>query len=556
MKAPNELRTIDQTAEGLPTVTLGMFVDFLSDYEILAQPKDSRRVFRWLSAFARGEHTPLLPLSGLRNGQILNLCRVDTARRVLDDDKNAFVCALSSDSTISPWMAEYEDRLIVVRQKDTFSYFLFLVQRFFTDVMMWENELDRVVLRRGSLHDLLNVGNSAISDFVLCYDASCNVLAYTERIDPPDDTFRSAIETGCEPYEDALSSQGALPHGISVIDPTEKHPCPRLRYDVRIEEVHFASLVLAGAGKAVSRGTKDLFAELADRVSSLCDSLWRDQVRIDSPHHFFFTRLIEGDAPDEEYIGAHMASTLIPDPAQFKLIVLDLEQSSRSTPLAAVASAAKRINHGDCYCFTHKGNLCVLCYASEGDSQLSHKKSYSDVEQLITKSFDIIGSSSQIFESIADLDLAYRQAVIANNLREIIQEESKNDDFASDSALIPFENCIIYYLIGKTDADERFLSFAFSHTLMQKISAEDETHNTNYLEIFWQYLACERNATAVAERLHLHRNTVLYRIDKIQKRFDLDLSSQDVREKMLVDFKVFFLMQHRSSIQRLFDDTL
>ena len=74
------------------------------------------------------------------------------------------------------------------------------------------------------------------------------------------------------------------------------------------------------------------------------------------------------------------------------------------------------------------------------------------------------------------------------------------------------------------------------------------------MEIFWQYLSCERNATIVAERLHLHRNTVLYRIDKIQKRFDLDLSSQGVREKMLVDFKVFFLMQNRSSLKRLFED--
>ena len=88
---------------------------------------------------------------------------------------------------------------------------------------------------------------------------------------------------------------------------------------------------------------------------------------------------------------------------------------------------------------------------------------------------------------------------------------------------------------------------------MQKISAEDEAHGTNYLDIFWNYLASERNATAVAERLHLHRNTVLYRIDKLQKRFDLDLSSHEVREKMLVDFKVFFLMQNRTSIRRPFE---
>ena len=217
-----------------------------------------------------------------------------------------------------------------------------------------------------------------------------------------------------------------------------------------------------------------------------------------------------------------------------------------------MAAAARRFNHHDCYCFTHKGNLCVLCYAAEGDSQLSHAKTHEDIVQLLYKPHRIVGSASQIFESVTDLDLAYRQAAIAKNLREIVEREGRSGP--EEFALIPFENCLIYYLVVTPDKDERFLSFAFSHTLMQKISAEDAAHDTNYLEIFWQYLSCERNATIVAERLHLHRNTVLYRIDKIQKRFDLDLSSQGVREKMLVDFKVFFLMQNRSSLKRLFED--
>ena len=71
---------------------------------------------------------------------------------------------------------------------------------------------------------------------------------------------------------------------------------------------------------------------------------------------------------------------------------------------------------------------------------------------------------------------------------------------------------------------------------------------------FWFYLYFERNATAVAEHLHLHRNTVLYRMGRIQERFDLDLSQQEVREKMLIDFKVFFLMENHLFMKQVFDD--
>ena len=106
----------------------------------------------------------------------------------------------------------------------------------------------------------------------------------------------------------------------------------------------------------------------------------------------------------------------------------------------------------------------------------------------------------------------------------------------------------------RPEKNERFLQFAFSHTILQKIKAEDVARGTNHFELFWFYLYFERNATAVAEHLHLHRNTVLYRMGRIQERFDLDLSQQEVREKMLIDFKVFFLMENHLFMKQVFDD--
>ena len=41
---------------------------------------------------------------------------------------------------------------------------------------------------------------------------------------------------------------------------------------------------------------------------------------------------------------------------------------------------------------------------------------------------------------------------------------------------------------------------------------------------------------------------------RIQERFDLDLSQQEVREKMLIDFKVFFLMENHLFMKQVFDD--
>lgn len=57
------------------------------------------------------------------------------------------------------------------------------------------------------------------------------------------------------------------------------------------------------------------------------------------------------------------------------------------------------------------------------------------------------------------------------------------------------------------------------------------------------------SAALAGERMHMHRNTAPYRMGKLEKHFDLDLSSPEVREKMLAVYEVFSLMQHHALLR-------
>lgn len=245
MHAASIFKTTGFAPDRLPTVTADMLADFLSGHHVMAFPRASRRVVRWFNAGP--QHDVPLP-AGLRSGQILHVCRMREACRVLEEDGSAFVCALCPDDTLPPWVGAFAERLVVVQQTDTFSYFLFLVQRFFTDVMMWESELDRIVLRKGSRQELLNVGNSGLGDFMLCLDASYNVLAYTKGVEPPDNVYRNAVAAGCQPVgelpsdtvDGERSPAGNHPkilakRAIQLVEATSAHPHPQLRSDVTVE---------------------------------------------------------------------------------------------------------------------------------------------------------------------------------------------------------------------------------------------------------------------------------------------------------------------------------
>ena len=59
-------------------------------------------------------------------------------------------------------------RLLVIRQQDRFSYFIFLVQSYFMRLLLWEGELDRIAATdscRAESADQLHPGNRRSSAF-------------------------------------------------------------------------------------------------------------------------------------------------------------------------------------------------------------------------------------------------------------------------------------------------------------------------------------------------------------------------------------------------------
>lgn len=529
----------------IPSITLNMLVDFLEKYNIVSHPRFSKRVFRWFECpSANGLERP----EGLRDGQILRICPIDEAEDVLRSVSHAFVCAILKPGKKLPgWVSPYTDRLVVIQPADSFMYILFQIQSYFISIALWEDDLSRASVQPDGLGRLLELGEMAIDSFVFCFDATNRVLAASPSIEPPSAELQRSVRARY------------LPKDYAAVDSPE-----RIVHRIRMDGMLFATMVLE-AGAHVKQGTRDLFELLCKHVDDSCKALWRNQLKASSPFHFFFTRLVdrkrrtEREVYTSDEIAIQLDALGIPHEYQLKLILFDVSKPMNpALSFSDLTNAARRINHGDCHCFVYEGNLCLLCYAVAGDSQLSLKKMAESVKRFVGDPFKIPSSASQIFDNIADLDFAYKQAVAARSLRSVLEKEKSSGlQYAkcdmSPYDLIHFDNCVLYYLVGAPERDERFLRFTFSHTLLQKIQDEDEKNGTDNLELIWKYLSCGRNATMVANAMDLHRNTVLYRIEKLEKRFDLDLSIKEARDKMILDYKALILMQSRVSLKQAFE---
>ena len=63
---------------------------------------------------------------------------------------------------------------------------------------------------------------------------------------------------------------------------------------------------------------------------------------------------------------------------------------------------------------------------------------------------------------------------------------------------------------------------------MASLDIADRRGDTEYLKTLDVYLENNCNVTKTAQDLHLHRNTMMYRIERIQEILQMDIKNPDI----------------------------
>lgn len=526
----------------LPRVTMNMLLDFLHSFDVEYYPKDIRRAFHWFGAIISGCVSCSIPPS-VADANILYICSEEDALDLLQRKPQVFAIVLrKEDSEQSVDFKAYLNRIAIIKQAYDLPYYILQFQSYFTGLLVWENELSHIVSKHGTLTEMLDATTMVVDNFMFVSDASLNIIASSSLVNPPDELHRSIISAGRFTLEEIEDKQCRLPENEPYIkEPSELSPTTRLSRPIYLDHIYFGSLSMACCNTPLTEGLKDLFKTLMKYVTPLCAALWRTQVKLDSPHYFFFEKILTNTSLPEDYLQAQTKLVGIDESTEFALAALYMD-STNPARTVQMMRAMSGLNQGNAVCFPYQSNVLALYHSPKGDSALSLKKLALDITERICEPFDAVGGLSDPFANIRDLDLAYKQATLVLSLRKALAIEAfSENDGRPETRCRSFSEAIDYYLVSPGQKDERFLDFCFSNALLTKLHEEDQQNGTRNIVLLWTYLHLGRNVTAVANRLHMHRNTVLYHIEKIQKRFDLDLSSPVELARMMANFRAFFL---------------
>ncbi len=202
------------------------------------------------------------------------------------------------------------------------------------------------------------------------------------------------------------------------------------------------------------------------------------------------------------------------------------------------------------------GHYLFLLQQGMNDASLSNPIIERALKDHVLDEFDVKVSASQTYENLRDTHFAKRECELIFECSSFVDTASLfmgEEDISHN--YYPFEDCILYILLNAESLDCSFKDFCLSHTPISIMLKEDLANGTNKVRILLMYQYYGHHANIVAEKLHMHRNTILYHIDKIQKRFGISLDDSKTMERIMIDAKMAIeqLTCAPSELERLLD---
>ena len=125
-----------------------------------------------------------------------------------------------------------------------------------------------------------------------------------------------------------------------------------------------------------------------------------------------------------------------------------------------------------------------------------------------------------------------------NHLMQNYMQASFAADYGNHAAG-SLNRCEDYVLEYMKDKFREAIDADLAAPALEILRVHDAEHGTDYYRTLYEYLLCERNQTLTAQKLFIHRNSLIYRIGRIEEIIGTDLNDERERLYLLLSFLAY-----------------
>jgi hypothetical protein len=373
----------------------------------------------------------------------------------------------------------------------------------------------------GDLPRLLALGRDGLGCPLLLGDDTLHVLGWSG---PPaleeNATWEDFIQAGLAPdfqwSDDLLQANSVeLPRGFSVCQVPREPSGADWLVDIDMSGGQPLHLILSGknwAGSAPPDGELLSLVCLSIRscVNNRSDSA--PYRRFSSEH--LLLQLIREQPLDEPVLRYRAQAVHMECEGYFTLLMMDLrgyhpQRSSIATIRAQLSSTVEGHSVID-------GETLTFLVCHESDDPEMQKQTWSRVERLLEDN-GLFGMYSRFFYRLGDFHYHYTHTLDALRLRFCAQP---------GRCLVASEELALYSLISATR--EPGAPDLAPHPILRALQQSDQHRKTAYVETLFSYLTHSQKPAPTCAALHIHRNTLDYRLRRMEELTGLNWGDGDL----------------------------
>ena len=417
----------------------------------------------------------------------------------------------------------------------------------------WEHAMDEIFYGGESLQKLLDISSPFLRNNVVVLDSALKLLAYTKDV----------------PCDDPITVE-LISHGYHTEENIAKFKLHK-RFKPWVEEEGFVindSYEICNYVTVVKTfKTKTSFSIIIVMMCNVTnpDSYLLDVYDIFASHVENYAKRDypedkpSGDAVDTFLKDLFLDSTMsvqsvkersrflgLPYEARFCLFYVreaekDVPQSRLLSDISRLVAPAKTVLVDDAVvvlCFSCRNDSCAL-HCTANTCPLGQTSLSSRLNDVMNRYGIVCGRSSK-FTELSMASVAFRQARIAYDIskkRELCEgrlEISRNWD-----RITSFDSCSLDFLVEMMpNESDQLVSSTYAGHVLESMYQHDLANKTDNYRFLYEYLMNERRASVVAEKLHMHRNNVKYRIDKIESQYHIDTNDPPLRFDFLLAYRI------------------
>ncbi len=300
---------------------------------------------------------------------------------------------------------------------------------------------------------------------------------------------------------------------------------------LRVHGIEAGHVMLIANHRKITNSDRFCFEMLADMIEEDYQHEFAPQSEVDDGA-FFLIELLKDKKLSADTIQRRLQYLPFSPQEEFFVAVIDRPYEALQQNQASVISLYL-YNQIRNTLRAYYGNQLVVLF-----TQQRARPIWEDARKLLQKialENDLVVGVSNVFEEITLLPRFYNQAKQARIYGTRIPRQSQL------KPVFDFQDYAMVALLEVCRSHSELLDFC--HPMLLRLLDYDRNNGTDYMNTLYEYLENNCNTLKTANSLFIHKNTMLYRLDRIRSIIGNDLSDNWDRLLLGFSYRILFYLE-------------